>query len=129
MSRPLDTFWRVGGMVAVLGLIGVGLYTLSGDQSPPRTAGESGEEVALVSHEGKIRADGSLVVTGVVRNTSNQTHSRVKVAISLYDDANTKIGSTTTATTGLGPGKRWKFEAVVAQDSAARYEIDRVTWR
>lgn len=122
--------WIVGGsLVAIILLVAVGIYA-SGDSGTDSTdALDSQQGVALVSHEGTVEADGSLRVTGVVRNTSNQTHSRVKVDVSLYDKTDAKIGSTSTTTTGLGAGQEWQFEAPVSQDSVARYEIDRVTWQ
>jgi hypothetical protein len=121
--------WVVGGsLVALVLLIAVGLYVSGNSSAGPEDAPESQQGVALVSHEGTIEEDGSMRVTGVVRNTSNRTHGRVKVDVSLYDETEAKIGSTSTTTTGLGAGEEWQFGVPVPQDSVARYEIDRVTW-
>lgn len=121
--------WAVGGtLVALVLLIAVGLYASGDSGAGPEDAPGSQRGVALVSHEGTIGEDGSMRVTGVVRNTSNRTHGRVKVDITLYDASDAKIGSTSTTTTGLGAGEDWQFEAPVSEDSVARYEIERVTW-
>jgi hypothetical protein len=131
MDVPKDTpRWAVGGAVAALVLlIAVGLY-VSGDGADSSGDGpESQRGVALVSHEGTIGEAGSMHVTGVVRNTSTQTHRRVKVDIILYDETDARIGSTSTTTENLVPGATWQFEAPVSTDRVARYEIERVTWR
>lgn len=121
--------WIIGGSLAALVLlIAVGIYASGDGGTSPGTAPESQQGVVLVSHEGTIGENGSMRVMGVVRNTSSQAHRRVKVDISLYDETDTEIGSTSTTTEDLGPGKKWRFEAPVYQDSVAHYEIDRVTW-
>lgn len=122
--------WAVGGSIgAIVLLIAVGLYISSNSGADSEDAPGSQRGVALVSHEGTIGEDGSLRVTGVVRNTSNRTHGRVKVDITLYDQTDAKIGSTSTTTEDLGAAQEWQFEAPVSKDSVARYEIDRVTWQ
>lgn len=122
--------WAVGGSIAVgVLLIVVGIYVWGKGSTSPEDALESQQGVALVSHEGTIREDGSMRVTGVVRNTSDRAHGRVTVDISFYDETDAKIGSTSTATTGLGAGAEWQFETPVSLDSVARYRIDRVTWQ
>lgn len=116
-------------MAALVFLIAVGLYVSGDGAARSGDAPESQRGVALVSHEGTIGEAGSMRVTGVVRNTSNQTHRRVKVDISLYDETDAKVGSTSTTTENLPPGATWQFEAPVSTDRVARYEIERVTWR
>jgi hypothetical protein len=130
MDVPKDTpRWAVGGAVAaLLLLIAVGLYA-TGNGPATTDAPESQRGVALVSHEGTIGEADSMRVTGVVRNTSTETHRRVKVDISLYDETDVKVGSTSTTTENLAPGAKWQFEAPVSQARVARYEIERVTWR
>lgn len=121
--------WAVGGsMAALVLLIAVGLYASGDGTASSGDAPESQRGVALVSHEGTVGAAGAMRVTGVVRNTSNQAHRRVKVDISLYDETDARVGSTSTTTENLAPGAEWQFEAPVSQDRVARYEIDRVTW-
>jgi len=122
--------WVVGGSIAVvILLIAAGLFAWGEDGTNPADASESPQGVALVSHEGTVGENGSMRVTGVVRNTSSRTHSRVKVDISFYDASNAKIGSTSTSKTGLGVGESWQFEVPVSEDTVARYEIERVTWQ
>lgn len=131
MNVSTSTYRRIGGAIVIIGLIGVGLYTWGNG----RPGGESDslapsqQNLELVSHEGRVREDGSLLVTGMVRNTSSRTYSQVKVDISLYDETDAEVGATSVATSNLGPGQEWRFEAPLPQDSVARYEIDRVTWQ
>lgn len=91
--------WLVDGSLAALVLlIAAGIY-VSGDSGPsPEAAPDPKQGVELVSHGGKIGEEGSMRVTGVIRNTANQTHGLVNVDISLPDETDAKIGFTTTTT-------------------------------
>lgn len=91
--------------------------------------GDSSRAVDLVSHEGIIEETRPLKVKGVVRNTSEPRHGRVKVEVRFYNESGSQVGDTTAQASGLGSGKEWSFEVPVVGDSVARYEVDRVTWR
>lgn len=121
--------WIGGVALAIALLVGVGIYALDGGVRPDEEGTGSEQGVELVSHEGTLEDGSPAGVRGVVRNTSDRRHSRVKVEVSFYDGAGSQIGDTTAQTSGLGPGEEWRFEVPVTGDSVSRYEIDRVTWR
>lgn len=131
MNVSTSTYRRIGGAIVVLGLIGVGLYMWGNGPSGGESdaLAPSQQDLELVSHEGRRREDGSLLVTGVVRNTSRRTYGQVTVDISLYDETDAEVGATSVATRDLAPGEEWRFEAPLSHDGVARYEIDRVTWQ
>jgi hypothetical protein len=119
----------VGGVAIATALVVVaGIYTI-GSEPSEGVAGESEKAVELVSHQGEVEEGRPSRVTGTVRNTSRQELGRVKVEISFYDESGAQIGETTAQTSGLGPGKEWRFEVPVPNDYVARYEIERVTWQ
>lgn len=120
----------VAGGAAVALVFGLGLYVFedSGSSSDDGAA-NSGQAVELVSHEGVAGETGPVKVRGVVRNTSDRKHGRVKVDVRFFNEAGSEVGDAATQTSGLGPGKEWRFEVPVVGDSVARYEIDRVTWQ
>jgi hypothetical protein len=118
-----------GGIALVL-IVGIGLFVFKGNGSSLNDgADEPGQAVELMSHEGEVEDSRPVRVTGVVRNTSERRHSRVKVQVRFFDEAGSQVGDTTAQTIGLRPGKEWRFEVPVVGDSVARYEIDRVTWQ
>ena len=119
----------VGGVAIATALVVVaGIYTI-GNEPSAGGSGDSEKAVELVSHQGEVDEGRPARVTGSVRNTSRRELGRVKVEISFYDGSGAQIGDTTAQTSGLGPGKEWRFEVPVTIGNVARYEIDRVTWQ
>lgn len=82
-----------------------------------------------MSHKGELEKGRPVQVTGVVGNTSDRRHGRVKVEVRFFNEADSQVGDTTAQTSGLGPGKEWRFKVLVVGDGINHYEIDRVTWR
>jgi hypothetical protein len=123
--------WIGGVALTAALLVGAGIYALGDRRPSPDEGGGSGSEkaVELVSHKGELEKGRPVQVTGIVRNTSDRRHGRVKVEVRFFDEAGSQVGDTTARTSGLGPGKEWRFEVPVVGHSVARYEIDRVIWQ
>lgn len=132
MGNSVNDLRWIGGLALTTALlIGMVTYASWNGRSGVYEEGDSGSEkaVELVSHKGELEEGRPVQVTGVVRNTSDRRHSRVKVKVRFFNEADSQVGDTTAQTSGLGPGKEWRFEIPVVGDGVARYEIDRVTWR
>jgi len=66
-------------------------------------------------------------VIGTVQNNTDKTHTYVQVEINLYDDEDNQLGSTLANTNNLEPGGKWKFKAIILEDSATKYKIKDVS--
>jgi hypothetical protein len=123
--------WTGGVALTAALLVGAGIYALGDGRLIPNDEGDNGSEkaVELVSHKGELEKGRPVKVTGIVRNTSDRKHGRVKVEVRFFNKADSQVGDTTAQTSGLEPGKEWRFEVPVVGDSIARYEIDRVVWQ
>lgn len=132
MGNSKNALRWIGGVALTAALlVGAGIYAL-GDRrpSPDEKANSRSEKaVELVSHKGELEKGRPVKVIGIVRNTSNRRHGGVKVEVRFFNKADSQVGDTTAQTSGLGPGKEWRFEVPVVGDSVARYEIDRVVWQ
>lgn len=65
----------------------------------------------------------SRYVVGTVTNSSSTKFSAVTVNIGLYDDAGAQVGTTADSTSDLAPYARWKFKAMITEDSCRRYKV------
>ncbi len=66
-------------------------------------------------------------VVGTVRNNSSKNYSYVQVEINLLDESGNIVGSTLDNVNNLGPGKSWKFKAIIMEKDAAKFEIKDVS--
>lgn len=66
-------------------------------------------------------------VVGTVRNNSDRNYSYVQVEVNLLDKSGNVVGSTLANVNNLGPGKKWKFKAIILEEEARSFEIKDVT--
>ncbi len=70
---------------------------------------------------------GTRHIVGTVVNDSPRQLAYVQVEFNLYDRSGTQVGSTFANVNNLEPGGRWRFEALVMEDSAKVARLKGVT--
>lgn len=77
----------------------------------------------LVSHEWGWSEYGNAVIRGEVRNTTGRPLNYGSIHFNLLDRDGAVVGSAWDNVANLGPGQSWRFEALVSNDRAARYQL------
>ncbi|HPJ36694.1 MAG TPA: FxLYD domain-containing protein [Spirochaetota bacterium] len=63
-------------------------------------------------------------VTGTVRNTGSQTYNIVTITFNLYDSSGSIVGNAVDTIQNFRPGAKWKFKAMITEESVVKYEFD-----
>ena len=66
-------------------------------------------------------------VTGVVTNNTDHAYRYVQVEINEYDKSLAVVGSTFANVDNLEAGEKWKFKALISEESATNFDIKNVT--
>jgi len=96
--------------------------------TPPRdySSAPSKPDLEVLDYSSKSEEYARYVV-GTVRNNSDRNYSYVQVEVNLLDKSGNVVGSTLANVNNLGPGKKWKFKAIILEDEARSFEIKDVT--
>lgn len=92
----------------------------------PKTIAAAKPDLEVLEHHSES-SEFARYVVGVVRNNSTHTYSYVQVSINLYDGSGAIVGSTLANMNSLEPSQKWKFKAIVTEESAVRSQIKDVT--
>lgn len=65
--------------------------------------------------------------TGIVSNTGDHKFGYVQVEINLLDKSGAVVGSTLANVNNLAPHDKWKFKALLTEDSATRFKVKGIT--
>ena len=66
-------------------------------------------------------------IEATLTNSSDKDYEYVQVGYSLYDASGNKVGDAFANTSGLAPGKSWKLQALVTDETAESFELNDVT--
>ena len=127
--------------VLVLIVIGIIIACSSGKDTTPAEkksaeAPEAGEpekgetpEGPLVVEDWRFKAGdfGTGMIVGTVVNNTDREYSYVQIEFNLYDSDGAQVGSTFANITDLEPHGKWKFEALVLEDSATEAKLKDIT--
>ena len=83
------------------------------------------QEEALVLMPGWkfAREDYHSTITGTVQNKSNRSYSYVSIQFNLYDENGAQVGSTMANVNNLEPHGKWKFKALVLENTAESVKL------
>lgn len=84
-------------------------------------------DFALVELDSKVGEFGNKYAIGVIKNLSKRTKGYVQVEINLFDKDGVVVGSTLANMNNLEGGQSWRFEAIIMEDSATRFEVKGIT--
>ncbi len=98
-------------------------------QYPDAWAGDP--TTGIVIHEApetEFSRVGSLYIRGVATNESDTDYDYVQFEFAVYDSTDAKVADGFANTSGLGAGRRWRFEALAASaDDADTYRLSDIT--
>lgn len=130
------------GVIAVLCICPVGFLIVSGASianskefkdamngvsvNAPEEAKKTGQAYKVEGLKG-TNEGGVKYVTGTLTNNSGEKKGYVQVEINLLDKSGAVVGSTLANINNLEPGQKWKFKAVVMEDSATTFQVKNVT--
>jgi hypothetical protein len=133
-------------VVVLLFLIGIVIAAISSvthetssssQTSPPAGSGQSTRpstpptpvrpDLEVVDYNWASGEFGNRVIRGTVRNNTSKQYKYVQVEINLYDKADTQVGSTLANVNNLEPGRTWRFEAAVLEESASKAKVKDIT--
>ncbi len=127
--------------VLVLVVIGIIIACSSGKDTTPAekksaeapAAGEAGKGEApkgpLVVEDWRYETGefGTGMIVGTVVNNTDKEYSYVQIEFNLYDSDGAQVGSTFANVANLEPHGKWKFEAMVLEDSATQAKLKDIT--
>lgn len=100
---------------------GSNITNQSDDKEEPKK-----EDLELIEHSFKEEEYINYVVGTIINNT-NKEYNYVQIEVNLLDEDDAIIGSTLDNINNLGPGKKWKFKAMILDDETVKYEIKNIT--
>jgi hypothetical protein len=114
-------------VLAVLGVIGA-LSSTPTQTSQAITRAAQGDDLVMDGAPSVVSDGGLKYLVGKVKNNStNKEYGYVQVEFGLYDKDKALVGSALANVNNLGPGQTWKYKAIIAEDSAATYELKGIT--
>ena len=75
--------------------------------------------------EDTINENGTIYITGSIKNNSSSNYQSVSVYFDLYDENMNKVGDSMDIINGLNTGETWKFKALTTKDFA-KYKLARI---
>lgn len=64
-------------------------------------------------------------ISGVVRNNTDKKYSYLQITFDLFDKDDNKVGTALANVNNIGPGEKWKFEAMALEDFSS-YRLDEI---
>lgn len=80
-----------------------------------------------VSNLGATTENGVRFITGDVVNNSGATLSYIQVSINLLDKSGAVVGSTMANANNIEQGQKWKFKALLTEETARTFVVTGVT--
>lgn len=80
-----------------------------------------------VPHKRGIVLLGYTLISGMIKNNTDQTPSYVQVTFNLYDEEGNQIGTAMDNINDLEAGRTWKFEAVSWEEGVASYRLAEIS--
>ena len=114
---------------AVWGAINGSGASSNAPPAPPDVQAQQDAAAAKVAISGikTTRDDFAGYITGYATNNNAATLSYVMVSFSLFDARGDQVGTAMDATSNLAAGARWRFKAMVTNQSAKKFKLAQVS--
>lgn len=122
------------GSVFLLWLLWLGWSAINGasvpsSTQPPDIQAQQDAAAAKVAISGitTTHDDVAGYITGYATNNSSATLSYVMVSFNLFNARGDQVGTAMDATNNLAAGPRWRFKAMVTNQSATKFKLAQVS--
>lgn len=96
-------------------------------QAATDTDGNKQDDVSVEGIKLTVDDQGNREIVGVVTNNTDHHITNAVVNFNLYDNSGAQVGNSIDVVDNLEPHGKWKFSAVVSEDSATSYKFKGVT--